>query len=223
MSAKALLVVGIGCIFWVGAPALAIDFQFGLKGGLNHIQTDLEDPPSDQDRSAISTPTGGFVFSFGFNDVIGLDADLLYVRKGVHTKSEQYYEGFSQGEEADLHLDYLAIAPLLKIGGKAESLSPYFIGGIELGILLDATSQSTSWNGNPRTTWEHEYDFKEYMRSTAWAWTAGAGVEIPTRSVSVLLETRYVQGVSNIWTEENTNAWGAEKPKGFYVFGGVRF
>jgi len=223
MNAKTMLVIILGISFLTAVPAMAVDFQFGLKGGVNRAQTDLEDPPSDQDRSAIAAPIGGAVLSFGFGGAIGVDADVLYVRKGVHTRHETFHEGYSQGEEADLHLDYLVISPLLKIGGGGQSFSPYFLGGIELGILLKANSQATTWNGLPRTTWNNEYDMKEFMESTALAWSVGAGLEIPTSSVSLLVETRYVQGISNIWTEDNTGAGGEETPKGLYFLGGVRF
>lgn len=223
MNAKIMLVTMLGCSLLAAAPASAMEFQVGLKGGMNRVQTDLENPPSDQDRSAIATPAGGVVLSFGFGDAVGLDTDLLYVRKGVHTKSETFHEGYSQGQEADMHLDYLVISPLLKFGGRGQSFSPYFVGGVELGILLKATAEETSWNGLPRVTWHNEYDTKEYMEPVAWAWTAGAGIEIPTRTVSLLVETRFVQGLSNIWTEDHTGAWGEEKPWGFYFFGGVRF
>lgn len=223
MKTMMMLVILLACSLLVTAPVLAMDFQFGLKGGVNRGQTDLENPPSDQDRSAIAALAGGLVFSFGFGGALGLDTDLLFVRKGVHTEVEYIYDGYTQGETTDWHLDYLTISPMLKLGGKGQSFSPYFLGGFELGILLSAKADELSWNGLPRVEWHNENDMKEYMESLAWAWTVGAGLEIPTDSVSLLIETRYVQGLTNILREENTGAWGEETSQGIYFFGGVRF
>ena len=105
MKMMVMLVILLACSLLATAPVLAMDFQFGLKGGVNRTQTDLDKPPSDMDRSAIFAPAGGLVFSFGFGGALGLETDLLFVRKGVHTEVEYIYEGYTQGETTDWHFD----------------------------------------------------------------------------------------------------------------------
>ncbi|MBD3161984.1 MAG: outer membrane beta-barrel protein [Candidatus Eisenbacteria bacterium] len=225
MYRKSLSVLVFGVCVAVAGSAAAGDVQFGLKGGVNRAETTLENPPSDQDRSPVVGIGGGVVLSFGLGGSVGIDTDLLYLQKGVHTEALlAQQDDWESGIETDLALDYVVLAPLLRVGGRGESLSPYFFGGPELGYLVTATHTEAVWYGSPGSgKQENEFDISDYLESTAWGWAVGAGLEFPGESVSAFVEGRWAQGASNIWTKEHTQAWGEEKPRGVYLFGGLRF
>jgi hypothetical protein len=223
MRIRALIVLLLGTCLAAATATEAAEVQFGLKGGANRAQTSLENPPSDQDRGAITGLGGGAVLTFDLGDVVSLDSEVLYLQKGVHTEVVFKDGNWAQGIEGEYRLDYLAFSPLLKIGGKGKSFSPYFIAGPEISYLLKAKITESFWYGDPSEKQENETSVDEFMEEIAWGWTAGAGLEIPANDLSIFFEGRYAQGLSNIWTEDNTSAWGEEKPKGIYIFGGLRF
>ncbi|MBU1701549.1 MAG: PorT family protein [Candidatus Eisenbacteria bacterium] len=223
MRLKVMTFILIGICFLAVQAAPAAEVQFGIKGGANRAQTSLDNPPSDQDRGAITGFGGGAVLTFGLGEVISLDTEILYLQKGVHTEAVLDDGNWAQGFENDFKLDYVTFSPLLKIGGQGKSFSPYFIAGPEISYLVKATANETYWYGSPSEKQKKETTLDEFMEELTWGWTAGGGLEIPTESVSIFFEGRYAQGLSNIWTQESTSAWGEEKPSGIYIFGGIRF
>jgi len=217
-----ILLFGI-CLSLAGSALAEANFQFGFKGGANRGRTDLESPPGDLARDEVFGFGGGAVVSVGLSPIVGIDTDLLYLRKGVHTEYYLDQGGFTTGVESDLDLDYVIFSPMIKVGGQGKSISPYFLAGPEMGVLVNSEITETTWHGSPNTKTENGYDVTDFMETVSWGWSAGGGLEFPTGGASVFVEGRYAQGVSNIWTDDHTGAWGEEKPSGIYFFGGVRF
>lgn len=223
MGARVLIVILLGCWLLPAMDAGAAETRFGLMGGLNRAETSLENPPSDADRSALLRYGGGMVLSVQLSPTIAIDADVLYLQKGARSEAVIDQGGYSYGSEGELRLGYAVVSPMLKIGGQGSSLSPYFIAGPEFGYLVQGSGWERSWTGSPNQKHEREYDLEDYLETTSWGWSIGAGLEIPTSGMSAFVEGRYAAGLTNIWKPENTGAWGEEKPKGIYALGGIRF
>ena len=88
----------------------------------------------------------------------------------------------------DFRLDYFSLPLLFKIY-PTNSERFYFIGGPQLGILLE--SKTSNENGE-------EQDQDEIMNSTNLSLNFGFGYKIPIKSLYLFIEARYEQGLVNI-------------------------
>ncbi len=216
MSQVAWMVV-LGCL--IAAPAQAGQFSFGLKAGANLARFDTDGGYSDAEYGSLTRMGGGVVLSVGLSPVLSLDTDLLYMQKGLQWDAGYEQSGVYYSSEEELKLAYAVISPMLKIGGRRDAVSPYFLAGGEVGYLLDARSNSVSWMANPENASTNEYDIKDMLEEVALGLVFGGGIDIPTSGATVFVEGRYVLGLSNIWPSDY-QTMGDQKSRDVYLLGG---
>ena len=222
MRFKALVILALA--FWaaLSMTAQAGPLSFGLKGGINLARYQTEGGISDLEYSSLMRFGGGITLSWAVSDVVSIDTDFLYLQKGLRSEVLWDESGFYHGSEDETRLAYAVASPMLKIGGRGNSFTPYGLAGVEFGYLLSAELWSDSWNGNPDQSSENEYDIKDQLEEIAWGLTFGGGIEIPTGGASAFVEARYVMGMSNIWPSDY-QTMGEQKSRDIYLMGGFRF
>lgn len=206
----------------IAAPAQAEQFSFGLKAGANLARFETDGGASDRNYGSLTRMGGGVVFSVGLSPVLSLDTDLLYMQKGLDSDAGYEQSGVYYSFVNELKLAYAVVSPMLKIGGRRDAVSPYFLAGGELGYLLDAKYTEESWMANPENAATNEYDIKDQLEEVALGLTFGGGIDIPTGGATVFVEGRYVLGLSNIWPSDY-QTMGDQKSRDVYLLGGVRF
>ncbi len=89
----------------------------------------------------------------------------------------------------DYELDYLTLPLIVRVAGTSQGTRGFVTGGLELGILLDATATGTQTGTQ---------DIKDNLNSTTLGALFGAGVMVPVSRNFLIFEVRYFQGLEDI-------------------------
>jgi opacity protein-like surface antigen len=225
MRRKGTLVCLMALLLTVPVLAQEKQVHVGFKGGLSLMNfsydPELEVGPDSRLGLAL-----GALLSVNVSPSMSVDGEVLYVQKGAKLDAA---DGDCSSQD-EWKLAYITISPLLRFKVHGESVSPYFLGGIEFGLLMSADHE-WDWECNGETEAATD-DVKDYFKDTDFGITVGAGLDFPSGKSTFFAEARYSIGLSDISdTGDDEMSQSAEvvvadyeiKNRGFYFLAGVRF
>ena len=191
------------------APAHA-GAAFGVKGGvsISQVQADLFDTDN---RTGF---VGGVYGAFDLTPMIGIQPELLYVRKGADLYSYSGdVLGFPIDETVTLDVDYLEIPVLLRVSlPVAEPLGVRLLAGPVASLKVDEKLSVSGLFG-------HSFD-SDQVKSADFGIAAGAAVAFRSGNLRVVGEGRYTFGLTNI---SDLPFGGDVKNGSFYAMAGLEF
>ena len=142
----------------------------------------------------------GFVANFGIAEKLSLQTELYYIQKGTKVKGEDFFS--SMEVNSKVVLNYLELPVLLKVQFNNSEDGPSFFGlaGPSIGYALSGKLVSEAIiNGTKiKETQDLEFDDNDGFRRTEFSLAIGAGVNIPTGPGNVVIDLRYLLGLSNL-------------------------
>jgi hypothetical protein len=207
-------VLGIILILAIAPVAVSrahADMAFGVKGGasLSHVNADLFDTDN---RTGF---VGGVYGAFDLSPNIGVQPELLFVRKGAKLFStEVTISGFTFGEVGTtLDVDYLELPVLLR-------LSLPTAGPVDARLLAGPVA-SLKVNEQLRTTGLIDVKLgTNQVKTSDFGLAVGGAVAVRNGGLDVVAEGRYTFGLSNI---SDLPFGGDVKNGAFYAMLGLEF
>ena len=207
---KKLLVLAVGIVLVFAFAAMAQDaaapaskMYYGLKAGLgmaNATGSDA-DAPAGVDKKARMGFGGGGVLGIELSPTFKAQIEALYMMKGVK------YEAAAGDSSETIKLDYLEFPVTFHfVPAMNGNVKPRFFAGPYLGMLLSAKDKTEGF-ADPADN--GDFDIKDFMKSTEFGLTFGAGLNIN----AVTFDIRYDLGLSKIVetvgsVEDNTKSTG---------------
>jgi len=204
MSARYLTFVFSLGIVVGGSPQWASAQQIGLQGGVNRAGLG-GDAPAETSYSGATGFMAGILFDLPVARDVFVSVQPMYVRRGTGI-------AFAiKGEEVphdslDVTLSYVSVPLLAKV--QAAHGRTYVTGGVDAGILLDATLSGRG----------PDEDIKAAFKSYDVAAVFGFGVVFPLGAPRLTIEARYSQSLVNL-SAGGTGPSGAALPERFRTNG----
>jgi hypothetical protein len=188
---KGLLVFTVALLFAAFVPrpvAAAIDFDWGVKGGLSMASEKWSDDTSAS--KSLTKPVFGVFFAFNLNKSFAIQPEIYYLTQGgIYTYEPEgiiykYVDTFN----------YLQIPVLAKLRLMPDKkLTPIVFAGPAVGVLLSAHYKYSvdgveEWDKNVKT----------WYKSTSFGLVFGGGVEYKLDKLMLVLDVRYDLGLANI-------------------------
>ena len=191
---KLLLPFVLVFIITFSAPVLAQRTYVGVFGGANFADLKINfanNTITDYDvQSRTLFGVGGF-FGIYLNDYLSIQLEPMFLEKGGV---------FTQASLPDMRIKSNQLElPLILKAGIGETIRTYFIGGVFLSFVLDATLE-TELAGISL-----EGDLTEILNKTEFGAIFGAGISIPLWKGSAFIEGRYALGFTNLNKGGNLN------------------
>lgn len=168
-------------------PVHAQNAYVGVVGGVNFADLNMEfvdktiAPYDLQYRTLFGV--GGF-FGISVNEYVSLQIEPMYLKKG----GTFIRPGIPDMRIKSNHLEL----PLLVKAGIGGKVRPYIMGGVSVGIVLDASMEAElgglTWVG----------DLAEILEKTEYGLLFGAGIRFPVWMGSTFVEGRYAFGLTNL-------------------------
>lgn len=195
----------------LASTAGAAGLSLGLKGGvsLSRVNADLFDTDN---RSGF---VGGVHGRFDLTPMIGVQPELLFVRKGAKLFSTNVTIGGTTfgSVGTTLDVDYLEIPVLLRLS--APNTGPvglHLLGGPVASFKLDEKLSTTGLIGVSLDS--------DQVKTSDFGLALGAGATIRNGGMNLLAEGRYTFGLSNV----SDLPFGGEVKNGsFYAMAGLEF
>lgn len=217
-NASALLILFVALLLTTSSAWAAERPTFGLLGGLSlgSIAFDPDRPPVRRSFSA-GGGIGAFA-EFDLSPTLALQARGMYVQKGVNL-SGALGDGIRGGY---FNADYFTVPLLLMYKPDLPRVRPYVMVGPEIGFKTSVSASVTDAVFLSPGEDMAVDDFEENIDATDFALDFGAGLEIPSRHVAVLIEAMYSWGLKNVDATPEVGESGV-KTRTFLVNVGVRF
>jgi hypothetical protein len=197
------------------APAHA-GLAFGVKGGVSvsQVQADLFDTDN---RTGF---VGGVYGAFDLTPMIGIQPELLLVRKGAKLfGTDVSVGGIPLGEiGTTLDVDYLEVPLLLRVSlPVAEAVGVRFLAGPVASLKVDEKLSTTGLIG-------YSLD-SDQVKTADFGLAAGAAVAFRSGTFAVVGEGRYTLGLTNIsdLSIADVSFGGDVKNGSFYLMAGLEF
>ena len=178
-------------------------FSYGPKVGLNLANFSGDDI---EDNSMLIGFNAGLVGDIAFNEMFGLQAEVLYSAKGANI------EGVNMdGEEDDIpyKVNYISVPLMARAEFGSGDMKFRGAVGPQIGFLMGATIDGesefeipTGFDINTGQITYETMDVKENYKSTDIGVAVGAGVTIPAGAMKLLVDARYTMGLSTIADSE---------------------
>ncbi len=191
-------------------PANA-QINLGALGGLNLAKIDYEPLEEGIEISYYVDFGIGVVLDCRLNKSISLLLEPLYLKKGVKAEDLPWQQKW------EFNLAYLEIPMMLKYSFTAKNIKPYVMAGPSIGFNRWAKAK-VSWEGHSDV-----WGIKWGTKSIDYGISFGAGVNVPMGNISILVETRYTLGLTNINDGGFPDSDAVVKTKGIQIFCGFTF
>jgi hypothetical protein len=200
------LAIATGAVSWAHA-----NMAFGLKGGvsLSHVNADLLDTSN---RTGF---VGGVYGAFDLSPNLGVQPELLFVRKGAKLFSTNVtIGGFTFGRVGStLDVDYLEVPVLLRFSlPTPESVKARLLAGPVASFKLNEQLSTTGLIGVNLDT--------DLVKTSDFGIAVGGAVAIRNGSLDVVGEGRYTFGLQNV---SDLPFGGDVKNGAFYAMLGLEF
>lgn len=175
-----ILAVGLSTTF------ISAQTKLGLKLGLNFSNLYGSDVGETSSLLGIS---GGAYLSYMLSDVLEIQPEVYFSRKGAKEKGVTETETF----DYDFALDYIEVPLLLKVSFPIEKLliRPTIFAGPAISFKTNAKI-SRVING-------YVYDVSyDYIKSTEVSLILGAGMSVPSKHYDWGFDLRYILGLTKI-------------------------
>ena len=188
----------------IPASALAAGpIHFGIKAGMAFANVDPKEIIPGLDLEAKSGPGGGAFATWGLNDHLGIQGELLYVSKGFSFgKSEALDDqGNPTGTFEALEVaDYLEVPVLLRAAWASPSgrLSPGLVAGPALSFKVRERFKTTgAVKGSEKS---------DRFDSSDFGLAGGGELRLRTGPGWSLIEARYTMGLADAFGDRKTRA-----------------
>ncbi len=204
MNKRGVLVVCLALLGWSAVASAQV--TGGVKGGLNFANMTFSGGTGTSSSGTREAwMAGGFV-AIPIAKHVTIQPEGLISLKGSETTEI--------GGTATVKFTYFDVPVLVRFDiPTSRRVVPYLYGGPNLGFLLSAKVAAVTPSGT------HEEDVKGDMRSTELGIAAGGGLQFGR----VLVEARYVQGLTNVLTDAAAASGTTLRNRVIKVIGGVRF
>jgi len=210
------------------APAAHASFSgFKVMGGLTSASMTYKSQPGYEQFDSFKKPISGLGGGIGFEmgSQIGLEFDVLYIRKGIR------FQGSDSGYNFDIkmNIDELSVPVMIKIHILKQAGAPdfYLMGGGEAAYVVQAKGVYTV-TGPDVTTPSGTEDIKKNMNQLDYGLVFGAGFGLPLGGVHVFVEGRYHMGLAGI--QKNSGKYAGTVPSDaipktnlLAIFAGLKF
>lgn len=191
--AIAFLIAGGSTLVYGQVPT-----SFGLKGGIGLANQSYRITPIDYEIETSAVPGPAltlFVETFKGKH-FSFQLDFGYVVKGSSTTTQSVSvnhldnDGITvnEGAASASKFNYLTIVPLARYRFDLERITPYFLLGPRIDMLLKYTTES-------------KYPLPE-QKGTIFGLSLGAGLEYPLQNIGLFLELQYLPDLSPVSNEE---------------------
>ncbi len=195
-------------------PAYA-GMVFGVKGGvsISQVQADLFDTDN---RTGF---VGGVYGAIDLTPMIGIQPELLYVRKGA--KLFEYsgdVVGIPVSESVSLDVDYLEVPVLLRVSlPVAEPVGVRLLAGPVASLKVDEKLSTSGLFG-------YSLD-SDQIKTADIGIAAGAAVALRSGNMRIVGEGRYTFGLTNVsdLSVEGVSLGGDVKNGSIYLMAGLEF
>jgi len=174
-------------------PEPAVAQQIGIQGGLNRAGLG-GDAPSGTSYAGATGFMAGAVLDLPIARDVFVSVQPMYVRRGTGIAFAIKGEDKPR-DSLDVALSYVTVPLLAKV--QAAHGRTYVTGGVDVGVLLDATLSGRG----------PDEDIKPIFRDYDVAAVFGFGVAFPIGAPRLTLEARYSQSLVNL-------SAGGEDPSG---------
>jgi hypothetical protein len=170
---------------------------FKIMGGLTSASMTYKSQPGYETFDSYKKPISGLGGGIGFEmgSQIGIELDLLYIRKGIR------FQGSDSGTDFDvkMNIDELSVPVMLKIHILKQAGAPdfYLMGGGEAAYVVQAKA-SYSYTVTGETPVSGSEDIKKDLNQLDYGLVFGAGFGLPLGGVSLFVEGRYHMGLAVI-------------------------
>lgn len=194
MMSKMRVWLAILVIFGAAASASAIEVSgLGIKAGVNFAK--LTGPDVDANWTTRTALVVGAFLTLKFNDVLGIQPEILYSQKGPKWDAPLNGVAFV----GTVNLSYLDIPILVKFyipTGANSRVHPHVFAGPYFAFKMDAKLNYT-WGGvsDERTL--------DTIKSTDLGYVAGAGIDFTVGKGKITLDVRYGASFSAIATDSS--------------------
>jgi len=204
----------LAAVLAAAVPAHA-GLAFGVKGGvsISQVQADLFDT---ENRTGF---VGGVYAGFDLTPMIGIQPELLFVRKGA--KLFEYtgeVAGIPLSESVSLDVDYLELPVLLRVSlPVAEPLGVRLLAGPVASLKLDEKLSTSGLFG-------YSLD-SDQIKTADIGIAAGAAVAVRSGNMRIVGEGRYTFGLTNVsdLSVEGISLGGDVKYGSIYLMAGLEF
>jgi hypothetical protein len=201
---KALVLLVVSFLI-AGSSFAQVKISGGVLAGVNMANAKVDpEPPAGVDLSNLTGFAAGGVLNFEFTGGFGIQVEPMYIQNGVKINDN--------GSESKIKVNYIDVPVLLMYTfatGQGE-VEPYVMAGPVLGIRLSAKATDGT-----------DTDIKDFVKSSNFSGTFGAGVKIPVGMNKIFVEGRYTIGFSDINNGLFPNY--TLKTKGLAFFAGITF
>lgn len=181
-----------------------------LMGGLSMDNVNLSETlPADAKKTSKMGFMGGLGYEGG--GMIAFEMDLLYRPGGTVLKSTDP----ANKEKITISGTAVTLPIMLKVRF-LRGTTPYVLAGGEVGYLLNQKVVVTAADGT--TT---EEDTTDHVNRLVYGLVFGGGVELQAGGMNLLLEARYLLGLSNLIKDPEPGAY--MKPTALTFMLGVKF
>jgi opacity protein-like surface antigen len=178
----------------------ARNVSVGIKGGLNVASFRNEDASFDARFGLVA---GGFA-GYRFSSVVGIQVEGMYSQKGITIA------------DRTIAIDYLEIPALLTLTWRdAERVRAVAFTGPTVERKLSARREDLSEGFQRR--------FDDFVRDWQFGWAFGGGPEFALARGRLIVEGRYVYGLSPIFNADSDDSDADDKNRLFSVLVGYRF
>jgi len=223
------LILIIFCTLILAVPSLS-QFQVGALVGANLSGLSISPDVPGRNINTKSGLTAGATIIYVFSPMIGVQLEPAYTQGGASIYSAQTATGLILEIDQTVEMSYIAVPVLFKVSFPGDFITPYLLGGINIGFPLDETKltidkvtvNGEDFTGNiPNELLEQELK----NDSIDFGLSLGAGLSFPIGVINMFFQAEYNLGLTNINDEEpQVDVQQDEiKTRGFEITGGVLF
>ena len=228
MNNKKLIMI-LFCALSITFPALA-QFQVGASVGAKLSGLSINPEVAGRNINTNSGLTAGVTLVYNFSSMIGVQLEPAYTQAGASIYSAQTEEGLILEIDQTIEMSYIALPILVKVSFPGDFITPYLLGGTNIGFPLDDTKltiDNVTVNGEDFTSNLPNELLEQELKNESidFGLSLGAGLSFPIGVIDMFFQAQYNLGLTDINDEEPQEGIIQDeiKTRGFEVTGGVLF
>ena len=187
-------------LFFCITYSLQAQTLLGGKLGVHLGKWKTEQILQDEELNSNAALQAGFISEFGITNRLSIHTGLYYIQKGVRGTSQDFSTSIEL--QSKIILNYLELPLLLKVQINSSEEGPIFYGlaGPSIAYALSGKLISEGLiNGEKfKETEDLEFSDDDGFKRAELSLAIGAGVNIPSGPGKVLIDLRYLLGLSNL-------------------------
>lgn len=217
------------CMLIMAFPSLA-QFQVGASVGANLSGLSINPDVAGRNINTNSGLTAGVTLVYNFTSMIGVQLEPAYTEAGASIYSAQTEEGLILEIDQSIEMSYIAVPILVKVSFSGDFITPYLLGGVNIGFPLDNTKltiDNVTVNGEDFTDNIPNELLEQELKndSVDFGLSIGAGLSFPIGIINMFFQAQYNLGLTDINDEEPQAGVQQDeiKTRGLEITGGVLF